>query len=554
VTSPPANSTSNAAASNPERPLIDWLLLAGFCGFLFFFGLAYFGLLGADEPRYAQVAREMLARHDWITPTLGGKPWLEKPALYYWQAMVAYGIFGVSDWAARLPSAVDATMMVVAVYLFLRRFRPGFQLDGALMTASASGVIGFARAASTDMPLAAMFGIAMLAWYAWYESARRRYLALSYIFLGLAVLAKGPVAPFFALVIVMIFAAAKGDYRLIACTLWFPGIGLFALTVLPWYIAVQLKNPEFFRVFILEHNLGRFGKDLYHHTQPFWYYVPVALLGLVPWTMFIGVAMVESIRVWWREKKELFESKDPLPVFLIIWLILPVAFFSFSESKLPGYILPALPAGTLLMAEYVRRHAVADVTDDNRRSLVLIVMHSLVAALPVVAALMMQYIVFQHSLPWNRATAISAGFAAVLAIGITLTLHRPLGLRMLRFVTLVPVVLGLGAALRLGAPALDASLSARPLAQEINRVDNRSLPVAVLRVSRETEYGLQFYRNQRIARYESGEVPAGEHLLITPEGWQKNIAKWTPGRRFTYIGSVAAQGVDYYWVGKASSL
>ena len=548
MTSPPANSTSNAAASNPERPLIDWLLLAGFCGFLFFFGLAYFGLLGADEPRYAQIAREMLARHDWITPTLGGKPWLEKPALYYWQAMLAYSIFGVSDWAARLPSAVDATMMVVAVYLFLRRFRPGFQLDGALMSASATGVIGFARAASTDMPLAAMFSIAMLAWYAWYETDVKYYLAGSYVFLALAVLAKGPVAPFFALVIVGIFAVSKGDYRLIARTLWLPGIGFFALTVLPWYIAVQLKNPEFFRVFILEHNLGRFGKDLYHHTQPFWYYVPVALLGVVPWTMFISVAMIESIRVWWREKKELFESKYPLPVFLIIWLIIPIGFFSFSASKLPGYILPALPAGTLLLAEYVRRHAVADVIDDNRPSLVLIVMHSLVAALPVVAALMMQYIVFQHSLPWNRATAISAGFAAVLAIGITLTLYRPLGLRMLRFVTLVPVVLGLGAALRLGAPALDASLSARPLAQEINRVDNRSLPVAVLRVSRETEYGLHFYRNQRIARYESGEVPAGEHLLITPEGWQKNIAKWTPGRRFTYIGSVAAQGVDYYWV------
>jgi hypothetical protein len=192
---------------------MDWLLLAGFCGFLFFFGLAYFGLLGADEPRYAQVAREMLARHDWITPTLGGKPWLEKPALYYWQAMLAYSVFGVSDWAARLPSALDATLMVVAVYLFLRRFRPGFQLDGALMTASASGVIGFARAASTDMPLAATFTIAMLAWYAWYESAGKRYLAMSYIFLGLAMLAKGPVAPFLAAVIVIVFATAKGDYR-----------------------------------------------------------------------------------------------------------------------------------------------------------------------------------------------------------------------------------------------------------------------------------------------------------------------------------------------------
>ncbi len=528
---------------------MEWLLLAGFCGFLFFFGLAYFGLLGADEPRYAQVAREMLARHDWITPTLGGKPWLEKPALYYWQAMLAYRIFGVSDWAARLPSAVDATLMVVAIYLFLRRFRPGFQLDGALMAASASGVIGFAHAASTDMPLTATFTIAMLAWYAWYESANKRYLALSYIFLGLAMLAKGPVAPFFALAIVVIFSVAKGDYRLIARTCWLPGIALFALTALPWYVAVQLRNPEFFRVFILEHNLGRFGKDLYHHTQPFWYYLPVVLLGLVPWTIFVSAALAETIRVWWKERRELFQSEDALPAFLVIWLVVPIAFFSFSVSKLPGYILPALPAGTLLLAEYVRRHVV----DDDRPSLLLIVLHSVVAALPVVAALMMQYIVFHHTLPWGRATAISAGFAAVLAIGIMLTLRRPLGLRLLRFVTLVPVVLAVAAVLRLGAPSLDATLSARPLAREIDHVDNRSLPLAILRISRETEYGLNFYRDQRIVRYETDGVPVAEHLLITPEGWQKNIAKWTPGRRVTYVGSFAEQGMDYYWVGKASN-
>ena len=136
MSSTPATPASNAALSNSgPRTRLDGLLLAGFCLFLFFFGLSYFGLLGADEPRYAQVAREMLARHDWITPTLGGQPWLEKPALYYWQTMIAYSVFGVSDWAARLASAMDATLMVVAVYLFLRRFRPGFQLDGALMTA-----------------------------------------------------------------------------------------------------------------------------------------------------------------------------------------------------------------------------------------------------------------------------------------------------------------------------------------------------------------------------------------------------------------------------------
>ncbi len=546
---------------------MDWLLLAGFCGFLFFFGLAYFGLLGADEPRYAQVAREMLGRHDWITPTLGGKPWLEKPVLYYWQTMLAYRFFGVSDWAARLPSAVDATLMVVAVYLFLRRFRrcfplagfqlAGFQLDGALMAASASGVIGFARAASMDMPLAANFTIAMLAWYAWYESSSKRCLALSYIFLGLAMLAKGPVALFLALAIVVIFSAARSDYRLIARTCWMPGIALFLLTALPWYVAVQLRNPQFFRVFILEHNLGRFGTDLYHHTQPFWYYVPVVLLGLVPWTMFVSMALVESIRAWWTERRKSLQPEDAWSAFLVIWLMVPVAFFSLSASKLPGYILPALPAGTLLLAEYVRRH-LADplappLTDDARPSLLLIVLHSVVAALPVVAALMMQYIVFQHRLPWGRAAAISVGFAAVLAIGIALTLRPPLGLRVLRFVTLVPVVLAVAAVLRIGAPALDVTLSARPLAQEINRVDNHSLPLAILRLSRETEYGLHFYRDQKVLRYEAGEIPAGEHLLITPEGWQKNIAKWTTGRRVTYVGSFAAQGLDYYWVGKSSN-
>src|SRR5580693_8402955 len=187
-----------------SRASADWLLLAGFCAFLFFFGLAFFGLIGADEPRYAQVAREMLARHDWITPTLGGKPWLEKPPLYYWQAMLAYRIFGVSDWAARLPSAVDATLMVVVTYLFLRRFRPGFQLDGALMTASAAGIIGFARAASTDMPLAATFTLALLAWFAWYESESRGYLAIFYCFLALGTLAKGPLAPLLAAMIIVI--------------------------------------------------------------------------------------------------------------------------------------------------------------------------------------------------------------------------------------------------------------------------------------------------------------------------------------------------------------
>jgi 4-amino-4-deoxy-L-arabinose transferase-like glycosyltransferase len=533
-----------------SRVTADWLLLAGFCGFLFFFGLAYFGLIGADEPRYAQVAREMLARHDWITPTLGGKPWLEKPPLYYWQAMLAYAIFGVSDWAARLPSAVDATLMVVATYLFLKRFRPGFQLDGALMTASAAGVIGFARAASTDMPLAAMFTSAMLAWYGWYESKSYRYLAVFYCFLAFGLLAKGPVAPALAAIIIVIFAVAKSDYRLLWRTLWLPGILLFCALALPWYIAVQMKNPEFFRVFILEHNLARFGTNLYRHREPFWYYVPVVLLGLIPWTVFVVASLVETVQVWWADGKEMLASEDALNAFLAIWLIVPVIFFSLSQSKLPGYIVPALPAGTLLLAEYVRRR----VADRERPSIFLIVPHSIVAASPIVPALMIQYLVMQHRIPWGRAAAISFGFAAVLAIGIALTLRTKLGLGGLRFITLVPVVLGIAALLRLGSAALDSTLSVRPLANEISHLENKPLPLAVSGVSRETEFGLAFYRNQIIDRYEQGQIPAVEHLVVAPEGSQTALAKQVVGRRVSYLGSFAPQGLDYYWVAAAGQI
>ena len=309
-------------------------------------------------------------------------------------------------------------------------------------------------------------------------------------------------------------------------------------------------------MFILEHNLGRFGTDLYHHTQPFWYYLPVALLALVPWTVFVIAAAAETIRAWWTEKRELFPSEDALPAFLVIWLVVPIAFFSLSASKLPGYIVPAIPAGTLLLAEYVRRHVIDDDTmAKDRPSLLMIVLHSVdreptrgrgaddavhcVSTQPAVE-------------PGDRRSQPDS--PSVLAIGIAPHLATTDGastiaLRHLR----CPVVLAVASVLRLGAPALDATLSARPLAQEISRVDNRSLPLAILRLSRETEYGLHFYRDQKIARYEAGEAPAGEHLLAAPEGSQKNMAKWITGRRITYLGSFAPQGVDYYWVAGKSN-
>jgi 4-amino-4-deoxy-L-arabinose transferase-like glycosyltransferase len=539
-----------------NRTRTDALLLAGFCAFLFFYGLAQFGLIGADEPRYAQVAREMLERHDLITPVLGGRPWLEKPPLYYWQAMLAYKIFGVSDWSARFPSALDATFLVLAVYFFLRRFRPGSELDGALITASSAGIVGYSRAASTDMALAAAFTMAMLGWWAWRESENRIHLAIFYAGVALGTLAKGPVAPLLAGVIIVLYAAAVRELRVALKTLWLPGIFLFCAIALPWYVAVQVRNPEFFREFIVQHNLGRFSQNLYHHTEPFWYYLPVTALALVPWTVFVIAAFVQPFRLWWSRRKSTNREESDLEyqfaIFASCWLIVPFAFFSLSQSKLPGYILPATPAGALLLAEYLRQRLKS--SDSEPVATTLTVLHALLAAAPIVPGLLIAYLVMQRRLPGGQPMLVAVAVAFLLCAGIALTLVRKSGLRMLRFITLIPVVFTVAAMLKFGSVAIDQTFSARPLAEEIAALQTRPLPLAVYHVRRELEYGLTFYRNHLTFNYDWGSTPREEHLLVAPENSQGAIAKLVPGRRVSYLGHYAAQHVDYFWVAAADAL
>ena len=541
-----------------NRTRTDVLLIAGFCAFLFFNSMGQFGLIGADEPRYAQVAREMFERRShidgWITPVLGGHAWLEKPPLYYWQAMLAYSVLGVSDVAARAPAAIDATLLVIAVYLFFRRFRRGVEVDAALITASCAGIIGYAHAASMDMALAATFSIGVLAWWGWREDGRRVYLALFYVCMALGMLAKGPVAPFLAALVIVFFAVVARELRLVVRTLWLPGILLFCVIALPWYFAVQIRNPQFFREFILQHNLARFSSDLYHHRQPFWYYLPVTAIALVPWTVFVIAAFVESVRTWWAERKSVSDEPDlelQFSLFGGCWLVALVVFFSLSQSKLPGYILPAIPAGAVLLADYLRRHLAHEQAESVSKGLT--VLHALVAAAPIVPSVLIAYAVTQHRLPAGRPMFIALAVAFALSAPIALTLASRLRLRMLRFVTLIPVVLSVAAVLKLGTVSIDQTLSARPLAVELAAVETHQLPLAVYGVSREMEFGLTFYRNQVAVRYERDSVPAKEHLLVAPETWKVNVAKQTAGRRVLLLGNYAPQNVDYYWVSAAGA-
>ncbi len=174
------------------------------------------------------------------------------------------------------------------------------------------------------------------------------------LFAGLATLAKGPVAVFLAALIIVVFRRFAARLAAGAAHAVASRHRAVPRVVLPWFIAVQRANPEFFRVFILQHNLARYTTDLYRHPQPFWYYLPVALLGLVPWTVFVIAAVVDAIRDWRFSVAEP-QGKEDLRTFLALWFLLPIVFFSLSQSKLPGYILPAIPAATILLADFVLR-------------------------------------------------------------------------------------------------------------------------------------------------------------------------------------------------------
>jgi 4-amino-4-deoxy-L-arabinose transferase-like glycosyltransferase len=554
------------------------------------FGGDGLGLVGADEPRYAQIAHEMLVRFDsahtlkerlsaCVTPYLYGRPWLEKPALYYWRAMFVFQDFGVHDWSARLPSASFAFIMVALIYLHMRRFRRGGHLDAALITVACAGIISFSRGASTDMQLAAPLSIGLLGWYAWYETDSKFWLFDIYFFTGVATLAKGPVAPFLAILIVMAFAALRREWGIIKRSFWWPGVLLYFAIVLPWFVAVQHQNPTFFREFFLEHNLERFATNRYQHEEPFWYYIVVVVLSLMPWTVIAIRALVDAVQTSAAEW-QLRHSKpgkpapsrmgDAFPEFLVLWALIPIIFFSCSASKLPGYILPSIPPITILTGDYLHRC--------RQRGLNFWVLlgHALLCGVMALFAFMLPWAVAHgHMMPPVHAlsAALLASIGAVLLI---LVVVQGFGVARLRLATCGILIVLLfflyGFGPFFGIPAvqaskrvihlLDRSYSARPLADRLAQLGPADETVAVFRVRRDVEYGLSFYRNHQVVNYEESGVPAEEHLLVarvTGRGGadlhtQDALGEYLEGRRYEPLFTWPEQGLEVYLVGASAEV
>lgn len=576
------------AATLPSTTVLrELLILCVVSFFLLLYGLVplfggdQLGLVGADEPRYAQIAREMLQSHTSIcaelhtsivpralttraledsyhclvggtvTPILYGKPWLEKPALYYWRAMGFFREFGVSDWSARLPSSSGAFALIVLIFLHMRRFRPGGHLDAALITASCVGIVSFARGASTDMQLAAPFCIGMLGWYAWYETGKKFWLFDLYFFGAAATLAKGPVAPFLALAIILLFAALRREWSLLRRTIWLPGIILYLVMVLPWYIEVQRRNPTFFRFFLLEHNLERFATNRYQHHQPFWFYAAVLVLGLMPWVALSGRALVDAVQVSiaeWKVRhnpqRYLGHSRagDAFPEFLVLWALFPILFFSFSGSKLPGYILPSIPPLTILTGDYLNR-----IRREGLPPWLLWTHAAVCATLGFVLVLAPQHMKYETLVP-SRSWLIIAAATALVIAGSTVFIIRRFGLSQTLTATLIPVLGALVFLLGFHGRDLDLNYSSRPLATEIARKAPGVSIVATEQVRRDMDYGLAFYRNQPTTHYSVDGVPAQEHILVIRSSDTGDMDRWLVGRIYQPLFLFEPQGLAVYRV------
>jgi len=314
-----------------------------------FFRLGSLPLSGADEPRYARIAQEMQQQGRWITPTLEGKPWLEKPPLYYWITIPIYAVLGHSETTARLGTAAFALLTVLAVFwMAARLWSPLAGFLSAVILLTSFGFAGYGRSASMDMLLTACLTVALSVLAV---AAARRDLASwklwpAYVSLGLAILAKGPVALALAAGIAILFWCF--DERGGSLRLWHPVSGLIiaAAVSLPWYwLAFRQNGFSFISIFFINHNVARFVSDIHHHSQPFYYYVPVLLGMLFPWSGWLPVLVrdspMEVLRRW--------KNWSPPTLFLICWIVFPLVFFSFSVSKLAGYILPVLPPLAVLL-------------------------------------------------------------------------------------------------------------------------------------------------------------------------------------------------------------
>jgi len=362
------------------QPLVLVLLLA-LSAILFFVGLGSTGLTDRDEGRNAEAGREMYETGNYVSPTFNYEPRFAKPVFVYWLMSLSYHWFGVSEFSARLPSAVFGLGLILLQYLFLTRCRgPVVALFGAGMLLLNLEIIGLGRMALTDSVLNFFTTLALYGfWLGLYGKGRERWcIWLFYVGMALATLTKGPVGFLIPMLAVSLYLLLTRSWPLY----WREGFPLAGLTIfvalaLPWYIMMWTIHGEKYAASAQGDTIGRFLGAMEGHGGTPLFYLPIFLVGFFPWSGWLPYAWYRSFQEWRAAKRAgLFSGAQPpesaastpfhaLEWFAAVWVVGGLVFFSLSSTRLPHYIAPLFPAAALLTATYWNRC----VTDPSTRGI-----------------------------------------------------------------------------------------------------------------------------------------------------------------------------------------
>lgn len=312
----------------------------------FFLGIGGFPLFDLDEGAFSEATREMLASGNFLSTTLNGEPRYDKPILIYWLQAASASLFGINEFAFRLPSALAGSGWVIFTYLFVRRAATARQaLAAGIITASALAVSVIVKVATADALLNLLISATLFSAYLFLRFRERKYLYFAFAAMGLGFLTKGPVAVIIPGVVTFLYSLLRNDLRgWLALALNWRGIALFFAVAAPWYVTQYLVEGDgFFRGFFLKHNVDRFSAPMESHGGSYFYYVPVLLLSVLPYTTVLFKAFAQWRRI----------IKDDLQLFLLLWFASVFLIFSLSGTKLPHYLIYGYSGVFILMAAYL---------------------------------------------------------------------------------------------------------------------------------------------------------------------------------------------------------
>ena len=335
------------------------VVLVGVCALTFFVGLGRPALTDSDEAFYAESAREMIERGDWLTPYYNGEPRFEKPVLYYWLVAASYLAAGTSPGAARFPAALAGVGLVLVTFFCARRWYDAqTALLAGLIGGTSAGVVAMARQALPDLPLACF--VTLSTWAALVAllddprrqtgpHERRAWLLLAALGAAGAFLVKGPVGPALVALVVLPLIALERRRLGVRGRVTMVDLGLasavFLVVASPWYVAMAVEHGAgYLERFFLAENLDRFATDRYNAPRPAWYYLPIVAAGLLPWSPF-AILWAPALRRAWRRR-----ALDPRDLRIAVWACAPLAFYTLSIGKQPRYILPLVAPLAILLA------------------------------------------------------------------------------------------------------------------------------------------------------------------------------------------------------------